>query len=101
MKNKIKEVLKERGITQKELCSMVGMSEAGISGAINGSANKETIAKIAKALEMQPTELILLSRLRLPPTPMLSTSILLTVARRGWQFRFLRSSSSSRERSTT
>lgn len=58
MKNRIKDVLKERGITQKELCSMVGMSEAGISGAINGSANKETIAKIAKALEMQPTELI-------------------------------------------
>lgn len=58
MKNRIKEVLKERGITQKELCSMVEMSEAGISGAINGSATRETIGKIAKALEVSASDLI-------------------------------------------
>ena len=58
MKNRIKEVLKEKGITQKQLCAMVGMSEAGISNAINGSASKDTIKKISEALEVTERELI-------------------------------------------
>jgi DNA-binding XRE family transcriptional regulator len=58
MKNKIKEVLKELGMSQKQLCELVGMSEAGMSNAINGSASKETISKIADALGMQESELV-------------------------------------------
>lgn len=37
MENKIKEVIKEKGICQKELAKMVGMTEPGISNAINDS----------------------------------------------------------------
>lgn len=40
MENKIKEVLKKKGVTQKELCARIGMTEAGLSKAINGSASK-------------------------------------------------------------
>lgn len=57
IKNKIKEVIKEQGISQKELCKMVGMSEAGMSNAINGSASKETLQKIADALKIDVSDL--------------------------------------------
>lgn len=50
MNNKIKEVLKKKGVTQKELCAKIGMSEAGLSKAINGSASKTTLEKVAAAL---------------------------------------------------
>lgn len=50
MRNRIKEVLKEQGITQKELASKIGMSEVGLSKAINGSASMETITKVAEAI---------------------------------------------------
>lgn len=59
MKNKIKETIKERGISQKELCKMIGMSEAGMSNAIKGSATKETLQRIADALKMNINELII------------------------------------------
>lgn len=58
MENKIKEVLKEQGISQKELCKMVGMSEAGMSNAINGSATKETLQKVADALKVDVRDLM-------------------------------------------
>lgn len=58
MKNKIKEVLREKGISQKKLCEMVNMSEAGMSNAINGSATKPTLEKIAEALDVSYTDLL-------------------------------------------
>lgn len=58
MENKIKDIIKERGISQKTLCQMVGMSEAGMSNAINGSATKETLKKVADALQLDVSELI-------------------------------------------
>lgn len=58
MENKIKDIIKEVGITQKELCKMTGMSEAGMSKAINGTATEETLSKIAKALEMDASDLV-------------------------------------------
>lgn len=58
MKNKIKEVIKEQGISQRELCKMTGMSEAGMSNAINGSATKETLQKVADALKVDVKELM-------------------------------------------
>lgn len=58
MENKIKDIIKEMGITQKELCKMTGMSEAGMSKAINGTATEETLSKIAKALEMDASDLV-------------------------------------------
>ena len=58
MKNRIKEILKERGMSQKELCSLVGMSEAGLSNAINGTATLPTIAKVAAALGVDSKDLL-------------------------------------------
>lgn len=58
MKNNIKEILKEKNITQKELSEKIGMTEAGLSNAINGSASKTTLEKIAKALDTDISELI-------------------------------------------
>lgn len=52
MRNKIKEILKEKNISQKQLSQMVGMSEAGLSNAINGSATLSTLEKVAKALDV-------------------------------------------------
>lgn len=50
MKNRIKEILEERNISQKALASAIGMSEAGLSKAIAGSATESTLAKIADYL---------------------------------------------------
>lgn len=58
MKNRIREVLQERGITQKELAEGVGMSEIGLSKALDGSATKATVEKIAKWLNVDPETLI-------------------------------------------
>lgn len=54
MKNRIREVLQERGMTQKELAEGVGMSEIGLSKALDGSATKATIGKVAKFLNVDP-----------------------------------------------
>lgn len=58
MENKIKEILREKNISQKELSQMVGMSEAGLSMAINGSATKTTLQKVANALHIDLSDLI-------------------------------------------
>jgi len=58
MKNKIKEIIKSKGITQKELAVKIGMSEVGLSKAINGSATMETIMKVAKAINVEKETLI-------------------------------------------
>ena len=58
MDNKIKDVLKERNITQKQLAEMTGMTEVGISNAVNGSASKDTIRKVADALGVDESDLL-------------------------------------------
>lgn len=58
MKNNIKQTIDSLGITQKELANLVGMSEPGISKAINGSASEETIRKIARVLHVTESSLI-------------------------------------------
>lgn len=58
MKNRIREVLDQRGITQKKLAEEINMSEAGLSKAINGSATLSTISKIARHLCVDTEELI-------------------------------------------
>lgn len=57
MDNKIKEVLEVKALTQKELANLTGMSEMGISKAIKGSATRQTLEKIAKALDVPVSEL--------------------------------------------
>lgn len=58
MKNKIKQAIKDNGITQKELAAKIGMSEVGLSKAVNGSTSKDTITKVATALDVPETELV-------------------------------------------
>ena len=58
MKNRIREFLQERGITQKELAQAIGMSEIGLSKALDGSATKATIQKVAEYLNVDESELI-------------------------------------------
>lgn len=54
---RIKEVLKEKGISQKTLAENLGMTEVGVSKIVNGSTTKETMNKIAKILGVKVEEL--------------------------------------------
>ena len=50
--NKIKQLLKEKGMTQKDLAAKLGMSEVAVSNIVkNNSSTKETLQKIADILE--------------------------------------------------
>ena len=53
---KLKEVLKERGITQKELAEMTGIRPTTISEMVNNqrsTINKEHLKKIIEVLEIE------------------------------------------------
>jgi transcriptional regulator with XRE-family HTH domain len=56
---RIKEILKERGISQKEFASKLGMSEVGFSIAISEKGNPpiNKIKEIAAALDVPVAEL--------------------------------------------
>ena len=56
---RVKEVLKERGITSKELAERLGMSETGLSIAISDKGNPplKRLQEIAAALEVDVTDL--------------------------------------------
>ena len=58
MKNIIKELISELGMTQKDLAEKTGMTEAGISRALGGSASRKTIERIASVLNVDPETLI-------------------------------------------
>lgn len=64
MQNRIREVLAERGMTQKELAEKVGMTEMGVSKAADGSATKATLDKIAKVFGIEAEELVDESNMR-------------------------------------
>lgn len=50
--NRIKEILKERGITINELADKLGISRVTLSTQINGTANIVSYEKIAAALNV-------------------------------------------------
>ena len=56
---KIKEILKDKNITAKELATQIGMSEAGLSVALSekGNPSLSTLKKIAEALGVEISEL--------------------------------------------
>lgn len=56
-KFRIKEICKERGITQKELAEKIGISAVGLAKALAGNTTIGTLDKIADALEVPITEL--------------------------------------------
>ena len=57
MKLRILEICKQNGLTQKELAEKVGLSPVGLSKAINGNPTKDTLERIATALNVPVSEL--------------------------------------------
>jgi len=60
MQNRIRELRKQRGITQVELAKKLGITQGGIQKLEVGSRNLdiEWMRKISKALDCQPYELL-------------------------------------------
>lgn len=54
---RIAEILKSKGITQKDLAEKIGISRVGLSKAINGNTTTTTLRRIAAALEVSVPEL--------------------------------------------
>lgn len=54
---RIKELIKEKGTTVKDLAQKMGISNVGLSQHINGNPSVEVLERIASALEVDITEL--------------------------------------------
>lgn len=50
--NRIKDILKEKGITQQELADNLGVSRSAIVKMLAGNPSQETLEKIASALNV-------------------------------------------------
>lgn len=57
MSIRLKEVLSEKGITQKELAERLGITVVGMSKIATGNPTVETLEKIANALGIEVWEL--------------------------------------------
>lgn len=57
MATRIKEVIKEKGTTVKDLAQKMGISNVGLSQHINGNPSVEVLERIATALGVSVTEL--------------------------------------------
>ena len=55
---RIKEVIKEKGITLKELANKLGVSNVAISRVVNGNTTIKTLRDIAAVLDCDVRELI-------------------------------------------
>lgn len=55
---RIKEVIKEKGLTQKELADKLGMTTVGLSQILGGKPSYTTLEKIAAALGVEVWELL-------------------------------------------
>ena len=55
--NRIKEVLREKGMSQKILAEKLNMTEVGVSKIVNGTTTKETMGRIAEILGVKAEEL--------------------------------------------
>ena len=49
---RVKQILKEKGITAKELASRLGMNESGLSQSLSGNPTMNRLKDIAKALDV-------------------------------------------------
>lgn len=54
---RIKEVMQEKGITQKRLAEQMGVAEISLSRSLRGNPTLETLSKIAEALEVNIVDL--------------------------------------------
>ena len=55
---RIKELIKIKGITQKDFAEKLGMSPIGLSQILSGKPSYTTLEKIASALEVEVWELL-------------------------------------------
>lgn len=53
----IKEICKQKGITQKELAESIGLSSVGLAKAIAGNSTISTLGKIANGLGVEIPDL--------------------------------------------
>ena len=56
---RVKELLKIKGITQKEFAEKLGMTPIGLSQILSGKPSYTTLEKIASALDVDVWELLL------------------------------------------
>ncbi|WP_368337033.1 helix-turn-helix domain-containing protein [Parabacteroides merdae] len=65
MESRIKELLKERGVTISNLAEQIGTTQTSLSRALgeNGNPTYETLSKIAKVLSVDMSELFKSNRL--------------------------------------
>lgn len=54
---RIKEVMQEKGVTQKKLAEQMGVAEISLSRSLRGNPTLETLSKIAEALEVDIVDL--------------------------------------------
>lgn len=54
---RIKEIIKEKGMTVNSLAEKMGINRVGLSNHINGNPSVEVLEKIANALEVDITDL--------------------------------------------
>ena len=54
---RIKELLREKGITAKELAARINLSEGALSQSLNGNPTLQTLNRIAAALGVEVSEL--------------------------------------------
>lgn len=59
MKHRIKEILEERNLTQKQLAEAIGISEVGLSKALNNSLSPSIIKKISDYLNIDSEEIVI------------------------------------------
>ena len=57
MSLRIKEVIKEKGLSVQELADRMGISRVGLSQHINGNPSVEVVGRIAEALGVEAYEL--------------------------------------------
>lgn len=55
---RVKEVLREKRVTNKDVAEAIGITPGTLTGAINGNPTIGTLAKIAEALDVDVKELI-------------------------------------------
>lgn len=58
---RIKEILKEKNISQIDLSNKLDMTTVGVNKLINGNPTLETLVKIAKALDVEVSDLFAIS----------------------------------------
>ena len=55
--NRIKEILKEKGITQQEFADMLGITRTSVVKTLAGNPSQETLEKMANALNVPMRQL--------------------------------------------